>query len=111
MKTSSSRARRRFAAASPSERTTSWLFGGSIPDVCKLAGGDPARAESISAIAERMLERLGSPQRVAEAASATEDSVRARLKRGEEAKIVAELGDGTLDLEALGRADYRDPTW
>ncbi|MBE2321032.1 hypothetical protein DVA67_034105 [Solirubrobacter sp. CPCC 204708] len=65
----------------------------------------------MSAIARLMLERLGKPVLVAEAASATEDRIRDRLMGGEERQVLAEIQDETLDLEALASADWRDPTW
>jgi hypothetical protein len=100
---------------SDSERTIAWLFSGNIPDVRTLTGSDPARAQTMVAIARLMLERLGTSQAVADVASATltdqHDRIRDRLKNGEEQTVLGELQDGILDLQALSQAPWRDPTW
>lgn len=106
---------RAFAAATPSERLIARLFNGNIPDVRSLTGGDPIRADVMAEIASLMLERLGTPQRVATAASAMadedDDRIRDRLRKGEEQAVLRELQEGSLDLEALLRSTWRDPTW
>jgi hypothetical protein len=104
-----------FEAASQSERMIARLFSGNIPDVHSLTGGNSIRAEVMAQVASLMLERLGTPQRVATAASAmadeNEDRIRDRLRKGEEQAVLRELQDGSLDLEALMRSTWRDPTW
>jgi hypothetical protein len=104
-----------FAAATPSERVIARLFNGNLSDVHSLTGGDPARADVMAQVASLMLERLGTPQRVAIAAGAMagegEERIRDRLRDGEEHAVLRELQDGGLDLEALLRSTWRDPTW
>jgi hypothetical protein len=106
---------RSIAAASEAERTIAQLFGGNIPDVRKLTGGDPKRADVVREIALLMQQRLGNRRRVYCAASAMAggdgDRIRDRITKGEEHAVLNELQAGSLDLNALADSRDVDPTW